>query len=211
MDTSKEEIVNLRKQINRLKISLMFTQVLMIALLLILGYQCLWSIWNYHYLLQQISMSAIRAKCDWNRFKQLIGAKTTTATVDKYYHTRKSWADSKSQIGAYKSLENAKKEWKEGYTIYDWNGKAVYPVEKTSAITLTKEIKVQLPVIKKGSSGAAVSSLQAVLGVEVDGSFGNDTETSLKVFQKNVAITADGSCGTDTWTKVFEHMKANTK
>lgn len=33
MDTSKEEIVNLRKQINRLKISLMFTQVLMIALL----------------------------------------------------------------------------------------------------------------------------------------------------------------------------------
>ena len=155
--------------------------------------------------------SAIRAKGDWNRFKQLIGAKTTTATVDKYYRTRKSWADSKSQIGAYKSFENAKKEWKEGYTIYDWNGKAVYPVKKTSTVTLTKEIKVQLPVIKKGSSGAAVSSLQAVLGVEVDGFFGNDTEKSLKVFQKNVTITADGSCGTDTWAKVFEHMKANTK
>ena len=155
--------------------------------------------------------SAIRAKGDWNRFKQLIGAKTTTATVDKYYRTRKSWADSKSQIGAYKSLENAKKEWKEGYTIYDWNGKAVYPVKKASTVALTKEIKVQLPVIKKGSSGAAVSSLQAVLGVEVDSSFGNDTETSLKVFQKNVAITADGACGTDTWTKVIEHMKANTK
>lgn len=133
------------------------------------------------------------------------------SAVDKYYRTRKSWADSKSQIGAYKSLENAKKEWKEGYTIYDWNGKAVYPVKKINAITLTKEIKVQLPVIKKGSSGAAVSSLQAVLGVEVDGFFGNDTETSLKVFQKNVAITADGACGTDTWTKVIEHMKANTK
>lgn len=154
--------------------------------------------------------SAIRAKGDWNRFKQLIGA-TTTTTVDKYYRTRKSWADSKSQIGAYKSLKNAKKEWKEGYTIYDWNGNAVYPVKKTSTVTLTKEIKVQLPVIKKGSSGAAVSSLQAVLGVGVDGSFGNDTETSLKAFQKNVAITADGACGTDTWTKVFEHMKANTK
>ena len=112
-----------------------------------------------------------RAKGDWNRFKQLIGAKTTTATVDKYYRTRKSWADSKSQIGAYKSLENAKKEWKEGYTIYDWNGKAVYPVEKTSAITLTKEIKVQLPVIKKGSSGAAAVSYthlsQALPGPEV--------------------------------------------
>ena len=67
--------------------------------------------------------SAIRAKGDWNRFKQLIGAETTTPTVDKYYRTRKSWADSKSQIGAYKSLENAKKEWKQGYTIYDWNEK----------------------------------------------------------------------------------------
>ena len=27
--------------------------------------------------------SAIRAKGDWNRFKQLIGAKNTTATVEK--------------------------------------------------------------------------------------------------------------------------------
>ena len=154
--------------------------------------------------------SAIRAKGDWNRFKQLIGTKTTTTTVDKYYRTRKSWADSKSQIGAYKSLENAKKEWKEGYTIYDWNGKAVYPIKKTNKVTLTEEIKAQLPVIKNGSSGAAVSALQAVLGVEADGSFGNDTEASLKVFQKNVGITADGSCGTDTWKKVIEHMKANS-
>lgn len=30
--------------------------------------------------------SAIRAKGDWNRFKQLIGAKTVDATVDKYYN-----------------------------------------------------------------------------------------------------------------------------
>lgn len=29
--------------------------------------------------------SAIRAKGDWNRFKQLIGAETATPTVDKYY------------------------------------------------------------------------------------------------------------------------------
>ena len=31
--------------------------------------------------------SAIRAKGDWNRFKQLIGAKTAATTVDKYYRT----------------------------------------------------------------------------------------------------------------------------
>lgn len=33
--------------------------------------------------------SAIRAKGDWNRFKQLIGAETTAVTVDKYYPYKK--------------------------------------------------------------------------------------------------------------------------
>lgn len=80
-----------------------------------------------------------------------------------------------------------------------------------STVTLTDKIEAQFPVIKKGSKGTAVSMLQAMLGVSVDGDFGNDTETSLKAFQKNVKLAADGICGTDTWTKVFEHMKANTK
>lgn len=156
--------------------------------------------------------SAIRAKGDWNRFKQLIGAKTATPTVDKYYRTRKSWADSKSQIGAYKSLENAKKEWKQGYTIYDWNGKAVYPVQTSKkTVVLTGKFETQLPIIRKGNSGVAVSVLQSVLGVTVDGRFGDDTETSLKVFQKNTGVKVSGTCGIDSWKKVIEHVKANTK
>lgn len=56
MNDSKEEIENLRKQINRLKISLMLTQISMIMVTIILGCQCLRSIQNYHYLLQQVSM-----------------------------------------------------------------------------------------------------------------------------------------------------------
>ena len=80
-----------------------------------------------------------------------------------------------------------------------------------SIVTLTDKIEVQLPVLQKGSKGVAVSMLQAMLNVKVDGDFGNDTETSLKAFQKNVKLTADGICGADTWTKVIEHMKANTK
>ena len=80
-----------------------------------------------------------------------------------------------------------------------------------NTVTLTDKIEVQFPVIQKGSKGTAVSMLQAMLGVKVDGDFGNDTDTSLKAFQKNVKLTADGICGADTWTKVIEHMKANTK
>ena len=79
-----------------------------------------------------------------------------------------------------------------------------------NAATLTDKIEVQFPVIQKGSKGTAVSMLQAMLGVKVDGDFGNDTDTSLKAFQKNVKLTEDGICGTDTWKKVIEHMKANS-
>ena len=92
--------------------------------------------------------SVIRAKGDWNRFKQLISAETATtptkkptATVDKYYRVRKTWKDSKSQIGAYKSLENAKKNCKAGYSVFDWNGKAVYSVTAKKSVTqVAKEV-----------------------------------------------------------------------
>ena len=154
--------------------------------------------------------SAIRAKGDWNRFKWLIGS-SETVTVEKYYRTRKTWEDSKSQIGAYKNLKNAKKEWKQGYTIYDWNGKAVYPksTEKKTA-DLTGTISTQLPVIQSGCTGTAVLMLQAVLGVTADGSFGNETETALNAFQDNTKITADGICGKDTWINIFTHAQVNT-
>ena len=53
-------------------------------------------------------------------------------TSDGYYRVRKSWADAKSQLGAYKVLANAKKcaDKNPGYTVYDPNGKAVYPVKQ---------------------------------------------------------------------------------
>ncbi len=44
---------------------------------------------------------------------------------------RKSWTDAKSQIGAFSSLENAKKACKNGYAVFDSNGKQVYPTKKS--------------------------------------------------------------------------------
>lgn len=52
------------------------------------------------------------------------------------YRVRKSWADSKSQKGAYKILENAKKcaDDNEGYSVFDETGKKVYSgKQETSA------------------------------------------------------------------------------
>lgn len=47
-------------------------------------------------------------------------------TVEHLYRVRKTWKDEKSQIGAYKSLANAKKACKTGYSVFDENGKVVY-------------------------------------------------------------------------------------
>lgn len=51
------------------------------------------------------------------------------------YRVRKTWADSKSQVGAYKILDNAKKECDKhaGYSVYDESGKAVY-TSKAAAV-----------------------------------------------------------------------------
>lgn len=56
-------------------------------------------------------------------------------TTDGYYRVRKSWEDTKSQLGAYRVLANAKKcaDKNPGYTVYDPNGKAVYPVDQNEA------------------------------------------------------------------------------
>jgi N-acetylmuramoyl-L-alanine amidase len=62
---------------------------------------------------------------------------TTTPEVKKYYRVRKSWEDAASQTGAYAILENAKAQCKEGYSVYDWNGKEVYS-KKTEYYTVKK-------------------------------------------------------------------------
>lgn len=61
----------------------------------------------------------------WTKFKQAI-ADGAEPAEKKYYRVRTSWDNAKSQIGAYEDLANAKKACKKGYTVYDWNGKAVY-------------------------------------------------------------------------------------
>lgn len=45
---------------------------------------------------------------------------------DELYRVRKSWNDAKSQIGAFKVLDNAIKVCKEGYSVFDSKGNVVY-------------------------------------------------------------------------------------
>ena len=60
--------------------------------------------------------------------------KETATEPEKWYRVRKSWADAKSQKGAYKVLKNAKAcaNKTEGYSVFDWNGNVVYAPTKPS-------------------------------------------------------------------------------
>lgn len=70
----------------------------------------------------------------WNEFKRKISGSAASSSVetDKLYRVRKSWGDAKSQLGAFSSLDNAKKACRDGYTVYDWNGAAVYGAALTA-------------------------------------------------------------------------------
>lgn len=71
-------------------------------------------------------LAKAEAKCLAEHYNQTKPEPVKKEEPKKFYRVRKSWEDSKSQIGAYEYLENAKKYCKEGYSVYDWNGKEVY-------------------------------------------------------------------------------------
>ncbi len=68
---------------------------------------------------------------------------------------------------------------------------------------------LKLPLIQKGSSGAAVAAWQRFLQVSgfpiaaVDGDFGNVTDTATRRYQEKNGLLADGAVGPGTYTKAL--------
>jgi lysozyme len=59
------------------------------------------------------------------------------------------------------------------------------------------------PTLQKDSEGLVVRYLQYRLGITFDGIFGNQTDNSLRVFQRNNGLEADGICGQNTWAQLI--------
>nr|DAJ09903.1 MAG TPA: Muramidase (flagellum-specific) [Caudoviricetes sp.] len=76
-----------------------------------------------------------------------------TEAADSYYRVRKSWADAKTQLGAYKVLANAKAcaDKNPGYTVYDQNGKAVYPEVQKPAVPFLVRVDISDLNIRMGA------------------------------------------------------------
>lgn len=104
--------------------------------------------------------------------------------------------------------------------LHDWAGfAAVYngPQYKTykydlKMATMWKQISGNptAVVLKMGSSGPTVSSLQGKLTaagypVKVDGYFGQETRMALRAFQSDNGLDVDGIAGADTWRMLKEY------
>jgi hypothetical protein len=61
---------------------------------------------------------------------------------DQLYRVRKSWADSKTQKGAYRVFDNAKKcaDENPGYKVFDYKGNIVYEPKRKGITELAKEV-----------------------------------------------------------------------
>jgi len=73
-----------------------------------------------------------------NDVKATMGVGTTT-TTEQLYRVRKTWADAKTQKGAYKVLKNAKAcaDKNQGYAVFDERGTVVYNPWVTTATPST--------------------------------------------------------------------------
>ncbi len=84
-----------------------------------------------------------------------LGGTAQTPTVDStvWYRVRKTWADAKSQIGAYKELANAKAcvDKHPGYSVFDVNGVNIYTSNTTgSAVPFKVKVAISDLNIRKG-------------------------------------------------------------
>lgn len=84
--------------------------------------------------------------------------------------------------------------------LFNKSGKAA----KTEAV---KEENYDMKTIKKGSKGKAVKIWQVIVGVTVDGEFGDKTVAATKKFQKKKGLTADGIVGSKSWKAGLESVK----
>lgn len=98
-------------------------------------------------------------------------------------------------------------------TLYDSGTSTTVPattpaVPATSESISPKILAELMPVIGYGDKGKAVGVAQAILGgLELDSSFGPNTNASTIAFQKKKKLTQDGIIGKNTWTALFTVIK----
>lgn len=105
----------------------------------------------------------------------------------------------------------AKKSYSINYPRIYGYGRPRYEAAKPVNASSGGVCEVELPVLKKGSKGECVKSLQLLLmgnncpcGKKgADGSFGNDTEMAVEKYQRENKLTPDKVVGKNTWASLL--------
>lgn len=103
-------------------------------------------------------------------------------TSEEMYRIRKSWNDAKSQVGAYKNLENAKKACPNGYYIFNSAGKVIYPVVSNPGIDYAQSFD---------SSKARSYTVVPEVGLHLRAGAGTN-KNSLQVLGQGAVVTCYG-------------------
>lgn len=111
-----------------------------------------------------------------------------------------------AELDALKPAEDYKptvKEWQkaaiaDGFKFPKYGADGVWGAECASVAT---KAKVQKRVIYTNKNLTRI--VQRVVGAEVDGLCGKDTDAAIKRYQKKHGLTADGIVGINTWKKML--------
>ena len=140
--------------------------------------------------------------------KRLAGGSSSSNTGTSFlYRVRKSWSNPKSQKGAFRNLDNAKKcaNANPGYSVYDANGRSVYPVtssQSKSIDTLAREVIAgnwgngQDRVNRLTSAGYNYNAVQERVNEILSGNASKPTEKSIDTLAREV-IRGDWGNGQD--------------
>ena len=141
--------------------------------------------------------------------KRLHGGSTSPSVTQSssLYRVRKSWSDAKSQKGAFRNLENARKcaNANPGYSVYDANGRSVYPVtnsQSKSIDTLAREVIAgnwgngQERVNRLTSAGYNYDAVQDRVNEILSGNASKPTGKSINTLAREV-IRGDWGNGQD--------------
>ena len=154
-----------------------------------------------------------------NDVAKLMKKETAPAPTGEMYRVRKAWADTKSQIGAYTNLDNAKKACKEGYHVFDSKGNIVYsnitvkPVEpEKPKLKSVDEIAAEVMAGKWGNGEARKQALikagydyAAVQAAVNKLANGGKTEPAKPVLKSNAEIAKEVMAG--KWGNGTERKK----
>lgn len=112
--------------------------------------------------LKVIAQTVAQVLAEYFGLKKASSTTTNKTASDELYRVRKTWADAKGQIGAYKSLANAKKKADEnkGYNVFNSKGEKVYTPTQTPAKKSNEEIAREVIAGKWGNGSERKTKLE---------------------------------------------------